>query len=111
MNKKIQITLITLLMAFTSADVFSQALHWLSKPQSQLGPVLNDDIYGFNPQISANGRYISYLSRATNHVNAITNMLEKLQLFVYDRELYKSSWINEPLNGSSWFHVINYRRA
>lgn len=49
-----------------SVDVNGQALSWLSKPQHELGLVADGEIASH--KISANGRYITFMSNSTNLV-------------------------------------------
>ncbi len=92
-----------MLLAF-NASSFGQALHWLSKPQSQVGPVVNGSMSGV--KISANGRFISFRSSATNHVNQL-NVTFRNQHFVYDIELDKTVWIDDPDFFNNDFLLIN----
>ncbi len=69
-----------LLIGLLSTNVQANVLHWLSQPESAAGPISDGDI--INPKISANGRYVSFFSFATNIVNNDTNGLG--DLFVKD---------------------------
>lgn len=59
----------------------SQVFHWLSQPGSASGPYINGDVFR-SPKISANGRYVSFSSLATNLVDGDTNGLS--DLFIKD---------------------------
>ncbi len=97
--------ILIMLLAF-NASSFGQALHWLSKPNSQLGPVVNGSMN--SGKMSANGRYIIFVSNATNHVDAITTEAFGRNVFVYDRVLDKVSWVNEPVNSSDRFDLVGF---
>ena len=49
----------------------SQALHWLSQPEVDIGSIANNGTS--NVKISTNGRYITFISSATNLVENDTN--------------------------------------
>lgn len=74
-------TYMFLILLFVNNDLQAQALHWLSQPESEAGVFINADII-YNPKLSANGRYVSFSSPATNLVADDTNGLS--DVFVKD---------------------------
>jgi hypothetical protein len=62
--KKISLNGFILVALMVSMSASGQALHWLAQPDADIGPVTNH--YSSSPQISTNGRYVSFSSYATN---------------------------------------------
>ena len=90
-----------------STSSFSQVLHWLSKPQSQLGPIFNDTV--LDAKTSANGRFILFRSAATNVV-ANPNMVATFgsQLYLYDRLHDTVKWVDESFGSLNFFEIIEF---
>lgn len=75
-----KIIIMLFLMIISHKQVNAQALHWLSQPNGQLGAELNGDV-NF-AKTSANGRFIAFVSAASNIVAGDNNQIS--DLFVYD---------------------------
>ncbi len=88
-----------------STHSFSQALHWLSKPQSQLGPILNGNIFS-DATLSANGRFVLFRADATNVV-ADPDILF-FQLYLYDRLNDTVKWVDEPFGSLEFFRIDQF---
>ncbi|WP_395377435.1 hypothetical protein [Marinicella sp. W31] len=79
-----------------SGQVLSQALHWLSQPDVSVGDILNKGIDA--PKVSANGRYISFISSASNLVENDTNGLP--DVFIRDTLLGTTQRVNVTAGGA-----------
>ncbi len=75
---KIKLIIILLFTYFNNSQ--AEVIHWLSQAESESGALINGDI--ISPKISSNGRYISFISHATNLVLNDTNRF--IDLFVKD---------------------------
>ncbi|MCW8869444.1 MAG: hypothetical protein OQK49_01970 [Proteobacteria bacterium] len=62
--KKIGLSGFIFVALVVSLSAQGQALHWLAQPDADIGLVINH--YSSSPQISTNGRYVSFSSYATN---------------------------------------------
>ncbi len=77
-----QVHKIILLSLFLSACLSSHAsvLQWITEPTETLPPIVNHE--SSQPKVSTNGRYITFLSEATNLVANDTNGVK--DLFIHD---------------------------
>ncbi|MCX7553685.1 hypothetical protein OS175_07325 [Marinicella sp. S1101] len=86
----------TILLLTLSSGIQANVLHWLSQPESTAGTVINGDIV--NAKISANGRYVSFLSVATNLVFDDTNKLA--DLFIKDLQTGVTTLVSTDNEGN-----------
>lgn len=75
-----RIILMLCLTVIGHSQVNAQAMHWLTQPNGQLGPVQNHDV--FSAKSSANGRYIAFFSNSSNLVAGDNN--QRVDMFVFD---------------------------
>ncbi|TDR19559.1 InlB B-repeat-containing protein [Marinicella litoralis] len=85
-----------LVLVLSWSHVFSQALTWLSKPQHEMGMVANSDV--FDQKVSANGRYLTFVSDAGNLVVGDGNYSD--DLFLKDLVSGQILRVSETSNGS-----------
>jgi len=81
MNRKITLALAVILMSlWVQPPLMAQAFSWLSQPDLQAGQVLNGSTGA--AKISANGRYVAFVSGASNIVAGDNN--QRTDLFIQD---------------------------
>lgn len=88
------ITGLFFLLIINKAD--SQALHWLSQPEVDVGPVSNNAT--FDVKISANGRYIAFASHSTNLVENDIN--KNSDVFIRDMQTGVTQLVSVTSNGA-----------
>ena len=92
LNFKLSVLLCSCLV---SGPALSQALHWLSQPSVEMDDVINRGIAA--PKVSVNGRYITFISEASNLVENDTNGLN--DLFIRDTLLGTTQRVNVSASG------------
>lgn len=95
MKKLLQIS-ITISLLWIHNVALSQAISWLSKPQHDMGLVVNADIKYHT--LSANGRYVTFLSEAGNLVPGDDNYGE--DVFIKDLINGEIKRVTELSNGT-----------
>jgi len=96
MNKTRQIVIAFILLSHQCLAL-SQALSWLSKPQHEMGLVVNADID--SQKLSANGRYVTFVSEAGNLVAGDDNYGD--DVFIKDLMTGEIERVSELSNGIS----------
>ena len=89
------------LIILTQTAAQSSVLHWLTQPTEPMPLIANNDAssgYYNDYKISTNGRYITFISQATNLVESDHNGAE--DLFMHDAVTGITKRVNTTNNGS-----------
>ncbi len=82
-------------LLWAGSAVQAQAIHWLSAPRVDIGAVANGDVLGL--QLSANDRYVSFVSESSNLVPGDNN--RQRDAFVLDLVSGQLTRSSVPLSG------------
>lgn len=87
--------LFAFLFLFCFSKVNAQALHWLSQPDVDVGPVSNNTTS--EVKVSANGRYIAFISSSTNLVEEDNNHFS--DVFIRDLQTGETQLVSVTTGG------------